>query len=91
MTNENKKEEGGKQITYGVPSNTDINRFLLSLIHDGEISENYVPDYEMIVSKYMRLAELKNIKIVHTDNSDQNYPCNEDILEEVIHSIDRFT
>jgi hypothetical protein len=85
MVNENKKEE----MAYSLPSNSDINRLVLYLIHDGKIGENYIPDYNTIVSKYTKLANLRNIKTTNLNDDDQ-YPCNDDILKEVICSTDRF-
>jgi hypothetical protein len=85
MVHENKEEE----MAYSLPSNSDINRLVLYLIHDGKIGENYIPDYNTIVSKYTKLANLRNIKTTNLNDDDQ-YPCNYDILKEVICSTDRF-
>ncbi len=51
MVNENKEE-----MAYSLPNNSDINRLVLYLIHDGQIGDNYIPDYNTIVSKYMKLG-----------------------------------
>jgi hypothetical protein len=82
----NKKEE---QIVYGIPSNSDINRLTLSLIHDQQISENYTPAYDTIVTKYLSLAKLKNIKTMNLSD-DEHHPYNEDILKQVMCSLDRY-
>jgi hypothetical protein len=78
MVNENKEE-----MTYGVPSNSDINSMVRSLIHEQQINENYVPAYDIIITKYINLAKLKNVKIIDAKD-DRDYPCNEDILKRVI-------
>jgi hypothetical protein len=54
MVNENKE-----QMVYSLPSNSDVNRLVIYLIHDGQIGENYLPDYNTIVAKYMKLANLE--------------------------------
>jgi hypothetical protein len=82
----NKNKE---QIMYGIPTNSDINRLTLSLIHDQQISENYTPAYDTIVTKYLSMAKLKNIKTTNLSD-DEDYPFNEDILKQVICSLDRF-
>jgi hypothetical protein len=82
----NKNKE---QIVYGIPSNSDINRLTLSLIHDKQISENYTPAYDTIVAKYLNLAILKNIKTINLSD-DEDYPFNEGILKQVIFSLDRY-
>ena len=84
MVNENKEE-----IVYGVPSNSDINRLIRSLIHHQQISENYVPAYDTIITKYINLAKIKNIKTTDTKD-DEHYPCNENVLKQVICSLDRY-
>jgi hypothetical protein len=84
MVNENKE-----QITYSLPSNSDVNRLVIFLIHRGQLDENYIPDYDLIAAKYMKLAKLKNIKTT-TLKGDDRYPCNEDILKEVIFSTEHF-
>jgi Fe-S-cluster formation regulator IscX/YfhJ len=84
MVNENKEE-----IVYGVPSNSDINRLIRSLIHHQQISENYVPAYDTIITKYINLAKIKNIKTIDTKD-DEHYPCNENVLKQVICSLDRY-
>ena len=84
MVNINKE-----QIVYGIPSNSDINRLTLSLIHSKQISENYIPAYDTIVAKYLNLAILKNIKTINLSD-DEDYPFNEDILKQVICSLDRY-
>jgi hypothetical protein len=58
----NKNEE---QMVSAIPSNSDINRLTLSLIHDQQIRENYTPAYDTIVTKYLNLAKLKNIKTMN--------------------------
>ena len=86
MVDEKRKDDA----VYGMPSTLDINRCVLSLIHAGRISENFTPDYDTIVAKYTKLALLKNIKTTVINDS-HNYPCNQDLLKEVISSTDRFT
>jgi len=83
MVNENKE-----QIVYSLPSNSDVNRLVIYLIHDGQIGENYLPDYNTIVAKYVKLANLRNIKTTNLKD-DRRYPCNDNILKEVICSTDR--
>jgi hypothetical protein len=58
MVHENKEEE----MAYSLPSNSDINRIVLYLIHDGQIGENYIPDYNTIVVKYTKLYSLTLIR-----------------------------
>jgi hypothetical protein len=82
----NKNKE---QIVYGIPSNSDINRLTLSLIHDQQISENYTPVYDTILTKYLNLAKLKNIKTINLSD-DEDHPFNEDILKQVMCSLDRY-
>jgi hypothetical protein len=77
------------QIVYGIPSNSDINRLTLSLIHDQQISENYTPVYDTILTKYLNLAKLKNIKTINLSD-DEDHPFNEDILKQVMCSLDRY-
>ena len=76
-------------MIYSVPRNSDINRMVRYLIHHQEISENYVPAYDIIVTKYINLAKLKNVKIIDAKD-DRDYPCNEDILKQVICALDRY-
>jgi hypothetical protein len=83
MVNENKE-----QMVYSLPSNSDVNRLVIYLIHDGQIGENYLPDYNTIVAKYVKLANLRNIKTTNLKD-DRRYPCNDNILKEVICSTDR--
>jgi hypothetical protein len=83
MVNENKE-----QMVYSLPSNSDVNRLVIYLIHDGQIGENYLPDYNTIVAKYVTLANLRNIKTTNLKD-DRRYPCNDNILKEVICSTDR--
>lgn len=85
MVNKNKEED----VIYSVPRNSDINRMVLYLIHHQEISENYVPAYDIIVTKYINLAKLKNIKTLDA-RDDEHYPCNENILKHVICALDRY-
>jgi hypothetical protein len=85
MVNKNKEEN----VIYRVPRNSDINRMVRYLIHHQEISENYVPAYDIIVTKYINLAKLKNIKTVDA-RVDEHYPCNENILKHVICALDRY-
>jgi hypothetical protein len=82
MVNENKE-----QMVYSLPSNSDVNRLVIYLIHDGQIGENYLPDYNTIVAKYVKLANLRNIKTTNLKD-DRRYPCNDNILKEVICSTD---
>lgn len=84
MVNESKE-----QITYSLPSNSDVNRLVIFLIHSGQLDENYIPDYDTIAAKYLKLAKLKNIKTT-TLKGNVQYACNEDILKEVICSTERF-
>lgn len=84
MIDENKEE-----MMYGAPNNSDINKVVRSLIHEQQISENYIPVYDTIVAKYVTLAKLKNIKTINA-KGDEHYPCNEDILKDVISSLDRY-
>lgn len=84
MINENEEE-----MTYGLPSNSDINKVIRSLIHEQQISENYIPVYDAIVAKYVTLAKLKNIKTINAKR-DEHYPFNEDILKDVISSLDSY-
>lgn len=77
------------KIVYGIPGNPDINRLTISLIHDKQISENYTPPYDTVVAKYLNLAILKNIKTINLSD-DEDYPFNEDILKQVIFSLDRY-
>jgi hypothetical protein len=83
----NKNKEGN--VVYSVPRNSDINRMVRYLIHHQEISENYVPAYDIIVTKYINLAKLKNIKTIDV-RDDEHYPCNENILKHVICALDRY-
>jgi hypothetical protein len=85
MVSKNKEEN----VVYSVPRNSDINRMVRYLIHHQEISENYVPAYDIIVTKYINIAKLKNIKTIDA-RDDQQYPCNENILKHVIHALDRY-
>ena len=85
MVNKNKEEN----VIYSVPRNSDINRMVRYLIHHQEISENYVPAYDIIVTKYINLAKLKNIKTIDA-RDDEHYPCNENILKHVICALDRY-
>jgi hypothetical protein len=78
-----------EQMVYGIPSNSDINRLTLSLIHDQQIRENYTPAYDTIVTKYLNLAKLKNIKTMNLSD-DEHHPFNEDILKQVMCSLDRY-
>jgi hypothetical protein len=82
----NKDEE---QIVYGKPSKSDINRLTLSLIHDQQISENYTPAYDTIVTKYLSLAKLKNIKTINLSD-DEHHPFNVEILKQVMCLLDRY-
>jgi hypothetical protein len=82
----NKDEE---QIVYGIPSKSDINRLTLSLIHDQQISENYTPAYDTIVTKYLSLAKLKNIKTINLSD-DEHHPFNVEILKQVMCLLDRY-
>jgi hypothetical protein len=84
MVNENKE-----QMVYSLPSNSDVNRLVIYLIHDGQIGENYLQDYNTIVAKYVKLAKLRNIKTTTNIKDDRRYPCNDNILKEVICSTDR--
>jgi hypothetical protein len=82
----NRDEE---QIVYGIPSKSDINRLTLSLIHDQQISENYTPAYDTIVTKYLSLAKLKNIKTINLSD-DEHHPFNVEILKQVMCLLDRY-
>jgi hypothetical protein len=85
MANRNNEEN----VVYSVPRNSDINRMVRYLIHHQDISENYVPAYDTIVTKYINLAKVRNIKTI--DASDhERYPCNENILKHVICALDRY-
>jgi hypothetical protein len=85
MVNENKKEN----VVYSIPCNSDINRMVRYLIHHQEIGENYVPAYDIIVTKYINLAKLRNIKTMDARDHER-YPCNENLLKDVICALDRY-